>query len=148
MGALWLLTEFGNLGYLRENMYIKRKLYIIDSVETNNFNDSQIMLKIGELWQRVTNTLPKDCVKYGVYHDYESDFKGNYTLSVAIESDNGSVLLEINGEYKVFDVDTTFENSIAKTWKKIWKMPISRAYTFDFEYYNPDGTIQIYIAVK
>jgi hypothetical protein len=49
-------------------MYIKRKLYIIDSVETNNFNDSQIMLKIGGLWQRVTDILPKDIVKYGVYH--------------------------------------------------------------------------------
>jgi predicted transcriptional regulator YdeE len=129
-------------------MYIKRKLYIIDSVETNNFNDSQIMLKISGLWQRVTRTFPKHCVKYGVYHNYETDFKGNYTLSVAIESGNGSVPLEIDGEYKIFDVDTAVENSISKTWEKIWNMPISRAYTFDFEQYNPDGTIQIYIAVK
>jgi predicted transcriptional regulator YdeE len=129
-------------------MQIKKKLYIIDSVETNNFNDSQIMLKIGGLWQKVTNIFPKDVVKYGVYHNYESDFKGNYTLSAAIESCNGSVPLEIDGEYKVFDVDTTVEDPIVKTWEKVWKMPIRRSYSFDFEQYNPDGTIQIYIAVK
>jgi hypothetical protein len=38
--------EFGNLEYLRATMHIKKKLYIIDSVETNIFNDLQVMQKL------------------------------------------------------------------------------------------------------
>jgi predicted transcriptional regulator YdeE len=128
-------------------MHIKKKLYIINSVETNNFNDSQIMQKIGGLWQKVAK-LPNNITKYGVYHNYESDFKGNYVFSVAIESNNESAPLEIDGDYMVFNVDTNAETPIVKAWKEIWSMSINRSYTFDFEQYNPDGTIQIYIAVK
>jgi predicted transcriptional regulator YdeE len=130
-------------------MHIKKKLYIINSVETNNFNDSQIMQKIGGLWQKVAK-LSNNIIKYGVYHNYKSDFKGNYVFSVAIENQiiSESDPLEIDGDYMVFNVDTNVETPIVKAWKEIWSMPINRAYTFDFEQYNSDGTIQIYIAVK
>jgi predicted transcriptional regulator YdeE len=111
-------------------------------METNNFNDPQIMQKTSGLWQKVTAILPKDVVKYGLYHKYENDFKGNYTLTVAIESANGSAPLEIDGNYYVFDVTTTLENPIVSAWQKIWNMYINRSYTFDFEQYNPDGTVK------
>ena len=39
------------------------------------------------------------------------------------------------------------ENPIIKAWKQVWSMQINRAYTFAFEQYNPDGTVQIYIAL-
>jgi hypothetical protein len=35
--------------------------------------------------------------KYGVIINYKSDFKGNYILSAAIESNNCSIPLEIDG---------------------------------------------------
>jgi predicted transcriptional regulator YdeE len=129
-------------------MHIKKKLYIVDSIETNNFNDPLIMQKIDGLWQKAMTLCQKNQIKYGVYHDYESDFKGNYTISVATDADNGNVPLEVSGEYMVFDVDVKIENPILESWKKIWSIPLDRAYTFDFEQYNLDGTIQIYIALK
>jgi predicted transcriptional regulator YdeE len=47
-----------------------------------------------------------------------------------------------------FSVNTSVENAIAAAWRKIWTLPLSRAYTFDFEKYNLYGTVQIYISVK
>jgi hypothetical protein len=45
-------------------------------------------------------------------------------------------------------VKINIENPIIKAWKQIWSMQINRAYTFDFEQYNPDGTVKIYIALE
>jgi hypothetical protein len=45
--------EFGNVELVKGKYADKEKFYIIDSAETNNFNDSQIMQKIGGLWQKV-----------------------------------------------------------------------------------------------
>ncbi|MDR2396019.1 MAG: effector binding domain-containing protein [Endomicrobium sp.] len=127
---------------------ISKKLYVIDSVRTNNFNDVLIMQKIGGLWQKAYTQVPQCDTKYGVYHDYASDFRGDYTLSVATGTDNGRIKIEFSGKYQCFDVDMSVENPLIETWKKIWSLQINRAYTFDFEKYNPDGTVQIYIAIS
>lgn len=60
---------------------------------------------------------------YGIYYDYESDYRGDYLLSIAIEENNGKLLIEIpsNTKYKVFQVDKTDEQGMFKTWSKIWK---------------------------
>ncbi len=66
----------------------------------------------------------------------------------------GKLLIEIpsNTKYKVFQVDKTDEQSIFKTWCKIWKQEetglLERAYTYDFEKYSPNGEIEIHIAIK
>jgi len=60
---------------------------------------------------------------YGIYYDYESDYRGDYLLSIAIEENNGEAFnwnLEEH-ENKVFQVDKTDEQGIFKTWSKIWK---------------------------
>ncbi|MDR1243935.1 MAG: hypothetical protein LBJ79_01945 [Endomicrobium sp.] len=77
-------------------------------------------------------------------HDYKSDFKGDYTLSVATDIETSNKKLEFAGKYQIFDVNMNIENPIIKAWKQIWSMQINRTYTFDFEQYNPDGTVQIY----
>lgn len=50
----------------------------------------------------------QDQIIYGVYHNYESDYKGDYTLSIAIEDSQGNPSLKIpkNGNYEIFPVDT------------------------------------------
>jgi len=60
---------------------------------------------------------------YGVYNDYESDYRGDYLLSIAIEENNGEAFNwnPEKHENKVFQVDTTDEQGIFKTWSKIWK---------------------------
>ena len=125
------------------------------SIRTNNFKDEAIMQKITELWNEALITLKnQDGVIYGWYYDYESDYKGDYTLSVAIESAGNGSTIEIpnTSTYEIFEVDTSVEHGILHTWKEIWereeKGDLKRAYTFDYEKYYPNGLIEIHIATK
>ncbi|WP_026909332.1 GyrI-like domain-containing protein [Paucisalibacillus globulus] len=130
-------------------------LKIIKSVRTNNFKDEAIMQKITDLWKESSSILKhQDEVTYGLYHGYESDYKGDYTLSVAIESSDNASTINIPNttKYEVFEVDISDENGILNTWKQIWELEknafLKRAYSFDFERYYPNGQIEIHIATK
>jgi predicted transcriptional regulator YdeE len=130
------------------------ELTIISSVRTNNFNDDRLVEKIAGLWKEASSHLNQNQIIYGVYHNYESDYKGNYTLSIAIEDSQGHPSLKIpkNGNYEIVHVDTTDEQGVVHTWKKIWESEdsrtLTRAYTYDFEKYYPNGDIEIYIAIE
>lgn len=95
-----------------------------------------------------------ESIIYGIYYDYESDYKGDYSLSVAIEDVEGEhiILIQNHENYKVFHVDTTQEQGILKTWSKIWEQEefgaLKRAYTYDYEKYYPNGEIEIHISIK
>jgi predicted transcriptional regulator YdeE len=130
-------------------------LYLVNSIRTNNFNDKQIMGKITTMWEEAYRNLEQyENSIYGVYYDYESDYKGDYSLSVAIEDNYGKSFIEIpkSEKYEIFKVDTTEEQGIIKTWRKIWEQEeagaLERAYSFDFEKYYPNGEIEIHIAIK
>ncbi|MFA9559179.1 GyrI-like domain-containing protein [Evansella sp. AB-rgal1] len=130
-------------------------LTIIKSVRTNNFKDKTIMQKITDMWKEASSALKNHHeVTYGLYYDYESDYKGNYTLSVAIESNDNDFTMKIpnNSKYEIFEVDTSSESGILNTWKEIWereeKRDLERAYSFDYEKYYPNGQIEIHIAIK
>lgn len=131
------------------------KLTIITHVRTNHFLDEFFKEKITALWKEASARIPdRDRIVYGVYCDYESNYKGDYTLIIAIEDGGRAPLLEIpaNTKYKIFNVDTSDEQGIINTWKKIWEREeagtLKRAYTYDFEKYYPDGRVEIHIATK
>ncbi|ADC52366.1 hypothetical protein BpOF4_21854 (plasmid) [Alkalihalophilus pseudofirmus OF4] len=130
-------------------------LMIIKSVRTNNFEDKAIMQKITEMWKEASSALlNQDEVTYGLYHEYESDYRGDYTVSVAVESSNNANTIKIPSisKYEIFKVDSLDENGILNTWKQIWEQEengdLKRAYSFDFEKYNPNGQIEIHISTK
>ncbi|TQS76037.1 AraC family transcriptional regulator [Ornithinibacillus gellani] len=130
------------------------ELKVIGKIRTNNFNDEHVMQKITDMWKNASNVLPdKNENVYGLYHEYESDYKGDYTLCVAVEDrDKSSIAIPDDTKYEVFKVNTNDEQGIFNTWNEIWKKEdenqLNRAYTYDFEKYYPDGNIDIYIAVK
>lgn len=131
------------------------KLKVINSVRTNNFNDDLLLHKITKLWEQASNDLANQVVTiYGVYHNYESDYKGDYSLSIAIEDNNSEPILELSNhtKYEIFKVGTGEELGVINTWRKIWEREdactLARAYSYDFEKYYPDGEIEIYIALK
>ena len=130
------------------------KLKIIEQIRTNNFNDENVMQKITDMWEKASSVLSnKNDDVYGVYYEYESDYKGDYTLCVAVEGkDEPSILIPEDIKYEIFKVDTDDEQGIFKTWNEIWKKEdegqLKRAYTYDFEKYYLDGNIDIFIAVK
>jgi predicted transcriptional regulator YdeE len=112
--------------------------------------------KIQRIWREASIHFPqKKVATYGVYHKYSSNYKGDYTLSIAIadDSDNKETTLTIpdDTKYKQFQVDLKDELGVINTWKKIWELEekgeLKRAYTYDFEKYNPNGEIEIFIAI-
>lgn len=131
------------------------KLHVINSIRTNNFNDPHIIQKIKILWKESYQKLDnyRDNI-YGLYDQYESNYKGDYRLSVAVEHPHQTTSITIpeNEKYEVFKVNTTDDQGIINTWNKIWKLEesgvLQRKYSYDFEKYYPNGEVEIYIAVK
>lgn len=129
-------------------------LTVINTIRTNNFNDEQIMKKITRMWEGVSADLSQhEGNVYGLYYAYESDYKGDYTLSVAIEGKSeSSITISEDTTYEIFKVDTETDQGILNTWNEIWNKEeegqLNRAYTYDFEKYYPNGNIDIHIAVK
>ncbi|ARN94150.1 AraC family transcriptional regulator (plasmid) [Levilactobacillus brevis] len=127
------------------------QLDIKKSIRTNNFSDTKIMKKIQNLWSSVSPDIDTSATKYGVYYNYESNYRGDYTLGIAVE-DNAENALSVNdnAHYQIFDVDISTDQGIPDTWRHIWQLEdigtLKRAYTIDFEKYLPDGTVKIYIA--
>ncbi len=130
------------------------KLKSISSIRTNNFRDPQIMNKIKGMWKEASSKLEGDQkTAYGVYHNYESDYKGDYTLSVCVREENDhNIELVEDEKYAVFPVDHSDDQGVLKMWEHIWKLEdtgkLIRAYTYDYEKYYPNGEVEIYIANK
>ena len=61
-------------------------LKILASIRTNNFQDEHCIEKIQTLWQEQEGAVKEAFVQgepvYAVYHDYASDYKGDYSLSI------------------------------------------------------------------
>src|SRR5690625_1722447 len=129
------------------------ELKIIEKIRTNNFNNEHVMQKISDMWKKASTILAgKNVNVYGLYHEYASNYKGDYTLCVAIEGkDESSLVIPENTKYEIFKVDTSGDQGAFNTWNKIWKKEeagqLRRAYTYDFEKYYPYGNIDIYIAI-
>jgi len=130
-------------------MYLK----IIDKVRTNNFNDEHMIKKIAEMWKNASAVLSNENSNvYGLYYEYESNYQGDYTLGVAVEGkDEPAIHIPENTYYEMCGVDRNDEKGSYNTWNEIWKKEknnqLKRAYTYDFEKYDADGRVEIYIAV-
>ncbi|QIK69778.1 hypothetical protein G7062_05465 [Erysipelothrix sp. HDW6C] len=126
-------------------------LYLLETVRTNNFTDPEMVSKITGLWQSLqTLEPPLEGNVYGVYSDYESDYKGDYSFAIATTEPRSQMSIPIFAgmNYTKFAVET----DVAATWAFIWDLEESgelhRAYTVDFESYQPDGSVVIYIAIQ
>lgn len=131
-------------------------LKIISSISTNNFQDPNMMEKIGNLWQKhqkeVEEAFTQGLPIYAVYHDYASDYKGDYSLSLCSLSDKEDWDFDTSGQtYQVFEVDTSDSKGFLHTWQQIWQAEeareLQRQYSIDFEKYDPDQTVSIFIAI-
>lgn len=129
------------------------QLYEIDSVRTNNFS-ANVGEKIGQLWGQVLSAAPKNpIVFYGIYHDYQNDYHGDYTLSVATERKTAKRFFDIlNEKYAKFPVDRTSEQGVFAAWQKVWQLEaenkIKRTYQYDFEKYDLNGAVTLYIGIQ
>ncbi|MBZ9570956.1 hypothetical protein KQY27_05295 [Methanobrevibacter sp. TMH8] len=127
------------------------KLHKVKSTRANNFSDD--IAKIIDLWQEsIMSNENYTGNWYGVYHEYESDFKGDYTLSICnedISSNKDNIIIDDKQKYETFEVKS--RDDLPKVWQKIWdlelKGQLKRAYTIDYEKYSKNN-ITIHIALK
>lgn len=113
---------------------------------------------------------------YGVYSNYESDHTDNFDVIVGRETSNDSssenadiakdMLADLHntqinwqtvdvsaGTYAVFSATGDMPQTVIELWQSIWAYfamqdcPHSRTYTTDFERYQQENTVEIYIAI-
>lgn len=128
------------------------KLKKIHEIRTNHFKDPQMSLKYDELWNEAAKVAQKNSAVYGIYSDYSSNYKGDYTIGVYTEDSLGDFDLSVHTAYKSFEVNIADPLGVFNTWNQIWQEEeaekINRAYTYDFEKYEQNGMISIHIAIK
>ncbi|GAA5094004.1 effector binding domain-containing protein [Wohlfahrtiimonas larvae] len=124
------------------------------SLRTNNFNDPDIIEKVTDLWDKALGMLDHyDGNIYSVYHNYESNYKGSYDISIATsttQKQSNTIILGKN--YREFPIALNQPSSIVEVWQTIWQMEdngeIDRQYDVDYEEYRTDGTVSIFISLK
>ncbi|MBZ6003705.1 transcriptional regulator [Leuconostoc gelidum subsp. aenigmaticum] len=131
------------------------KFLILDSERTNNFTDPNIQTKIMSLWEKnslgIKQFLKEDLTIACVYHEYRTNYKDDYTVSLCKEDDINGVFDTSKYQWKVYKVDVNDKLGVINTWQKIWldeeNHKINRVYDFDFEQYKPNGEISIVVAI-
>jgi len=131
------------------------KFLILDSERTNNFTDPNIQTKIMSLWEKnslgIKQFLKEDLTIACVYHEYQTNYKHDYTVSLCKEDNTNGVFDTSKYQWEVYKVDVNDKLGVINTWQKIWldeeNHKINRVYDFDFEQYKPNGEISIAVAI-
>ena len=149
-----------------EIIEMEEKTVIGIATVTNNASPD-MGAKIGQLWQKLysgavekmTGRVNGKCI--GLYCDYQQN--GDYTVlagceiekSAAGKNQSTETIVKIipKGRYAKFVVKGDVQKAVGNAWGEIWKTPLERTFTGDFEEYQEDtesgsGTIIIYIAVR
>ena len=135
------------------------------SVRTTNANEmNPSTSKIGNLHQgfskKVGVNYEKGAHLYVIYFDYESDAAGEYSVLVGsdeIDEKSSEHIERVNvlsGNYMIFEGVGEMPQIVINTWSKVWEffskedVPVQRTFTTDFEFYESQNEIAIYVAVK
>ena len=137
----------------------------VQTVTNNSAADMQS--KIGGLWQKLYSGIAQSMKNrtnrksIGLYCDYQQN--GDYTVLAGCEIKSEGIIdaeksaLSVKkisgGKYAKFVVKGDVQKAVGNAWGEIWKTPLERTFTGDFEEYQEDtesgsGTIIIYIAVR
>ena len=137
----------------------------VQTVTNNSAADMQS--KIGGLWQKLYSGIAQSMKNHtnrkaiGLYCDYQQN--GDYTVLAGCEIKSEGIIdaeksaLSVKkisgGKYAKFVVKGDVQKAVGNAWGEIWKTPLERTFTGDFEEYQEDtesgsGTIIIYIAVR
>ena len=132
-------------------------LQILASIRTNNFQDEYCIEKIQKIWKEqepaVAEAFSEGEPVYAVYHDYASDYKGDYSLSICRLTDGEVYDFDTSEHiYQVFEADKEDPQAVLHAWQRIWQAEetdeLHRSYTFDFEKYDPDQTLAVFVATQ
>lgn len=129
-------------------------------------DDPEMGAVIGGLWQKLFQEgiffaipNPADDHSIGMYDAYETDMTGPYDVTIGrrvtgVQPLPGTVVKTIPaGKYAEFVIRGDIQKAVGEFWMEVWKMPLDRAYTADFEEYWPevpgeDQEIHVFLALK
>lgn len=154
-----------------ETSLVHIDVFAITGITTRTANQDEqnpSEAKIGPLWGRfyaenIRRNIPDVAdmdTTYGVYSNYESDIFGKYNLTVGIKtntvvSDPNLHSLTIQaGDYMVFRNSGSMPQMVIDTWMEIWRVFTTgetewkRDFATDFEKYEREGEVAIYIGVS
>ena len=151
-----------------KTLTMEEKLIVGIGVRTKNINEmSPSAAQLAKLWGRFYQEDIMSKVRgkvqgsyvYGVYHSYESDMNGEYSVVAGVEVDKEVANKEFTsvklkkGKYLAFKAKGEMPGVVIETWKNIWKYFDSpsapkRAYITDYEVYKGPDEVAIYIGVK
>lgn len=122
---------------------------------------------IGGMWQRlfeggIFDAIPNKAgmSTIGLYSDYETDMTGPYdvTIGCAVTDPDGrpegtAVKTIPAGRYAEFVICGDVQQAVGEFWMEVWKLPLPRAYTADFEEYRSaakeeEPEIHIFLSLK
>ncbi|RXJ96290.1 AraC family transcriptional regulator [Malaciobacter molluscorum] len=105
--------------------------------------------------ERKTFNKSKSMAMYGVYNKYENDVNSDYDYTIGVEVTKAKNAITIEKDkYLVFSKEGEIPEVVIETWKDIWNYFASenceyeRSYNFDFEKYEKEDEIEIYISIK
>lgn len=142
-----------------EVVTLEEKIIVGYSAVTSN-SDPNMGNIISGLWEKL---YPQDSIldiknrvneyAIGLYSDYAND---TYCVTAGCEvskAENSNLTIKKipAGNYAKFSIHGDMVKAVADAWGEIWKMPLNRSFTGDFEEYLGSGTtcdINIYIALK
>lgn len=100
--------------------------------------------EFGKVWEKFMQNYDGGAI-VGVYHDYESDFRGRFAFTVGVVAEDGAVLIA-GGRYAKFTVSD--RSGVADVWNFVWRSKLDRAYAADYEAYDANGGAEVYISLK
>ena len=147
---------------------VKRPSMIIVGISCRTSNDPKAApVDIPKLWQRfyaegiagqIQNKISEEVI--ALYCDYEGDHTKPYTVVVgcpvsSVETKPEGMVVKIIPEASYIEYRAAGEHpkALMATWGKIWKTPLARTYTGDYEVYGQsfaretDKEVQVYVAV-
>jgi len=116
-------------------------------IRTNNNQLQDVM----QLWNEI---LPMNLQGdlYAVYYNFASNYLGDYDLIIgAKEAPLSDQVTLFSGDYIEIPVENNDIVNMGKAWETIWanaQIEAKRAYKTDYEKYNKDGTISIFLSIK
>lgn len=81
-----------------------------------------------------------DLLYVSIYHSYQKDFKGDYSMTICEEELLDKYFDKSNYWWKTYEVAQENQLDLVETWLKIWmeeeQKIIQRAYDFDYAVYH------------
>lgn len=153
-----------------EIVELREKTVAVLTARTNNASPEMGQI-IGGLWQKFYSAEIVPAIKnradsyaFGIYTEYSSDEKGDYTAAVGCEiigeTELPSEMKTIKipaGKYAEFSITGEMDTAeqlaaLQKLWQELWGMELDRAYICDFEEYRSAdpklADIHVYIGLK